>query len=176
MTHPSAHAADPACRLAWKRMPLQPKPPPRWRAKIAFMDSRAEALATAADLDFSPRHGYFHDHVAAAAHARALVKDIPLPTHHPGVACIDWQAQGPMSDGDMRALLQFRATCDWLRERIANGPSEATDHVLATLATWPTHRGGATGEALRNVAIRAHEGDLTPAEQFVALHCRARPR
>ena len=138
------------------------------------MDSRAETLAVAADLDFSPRHGYFDDHVAAAAHARALVKDIPLPCHHPAVASIDWQAQGPMSDGEMRALLQFRATCDWLRERIANGSSQASDNLLATLAAWPTHRGGATEEALRRVAARARAGDLEPAKRFVALNCQAR--
>lgn len=132
----------------------------------------AELLQRLDPAGVERQHGYFADHVAAAEHADELVKDIPLPIHHPGVASIDWRAQGPMSDGETRALLQFRATCDWLRERIANGPSEAADHVLSMLPDWPTHRGGATEKALRDVADRARQGDLRPARQFVALNCR----
>jgi hypothetical protein len=83
---------------------------------------RSMLLTTAQPLVFDPTLGYYTDGPSAAAAAMSVIQQIPLPRGGRRAIDTDWAAQvrgGGLSRGDIEALLQFRATCDWIQAALA---------------------------------------------------------
>jgi hypothetical protein len=132
-------------------------------------------LATAAPLDHSPLRGYYATASEAASRANTLIQEIPLPPGANRTLQVNWAAQGPMSDGDMRFLLQFRAICDWVRAAESRELNEELVPVLDHIPEWPALRGSSIAKVVRDISQAYKAGDIGAAASFTSRNCRERP-
>jgi hypothetical protein len=108
-----------------------------------------------------------------------VIEQIPLPGARGRAVDTDWSAQvrsGGISRGDVEALLQFRAACDWVEAVLNSGELDAeTESVLRDLPRWSAIRGSEVGRRL-GASIEAYfTGDDGPLTQWAATNCVERP-
>jgi hypothetical protein len=136
---------------------------------------KSTLLTTAEPTQFSPALGYYTDGASAAAEAAKVIAQIPLPGAKGRAVDTDWSSQvrgGGISRGDVEALLQFRATCDWVETALNNKELDAeTESVLRDLPNWSGIRGSEVSQRLRAFIEAYLAGDDEPLTQWAARNC-----
>jgi phosphinothricin acetyltransferase len=137
--------------------------------------AKSRLLTTTEPTQFSPALGYFADGASAAAEAAKVLEQIPLPGAKGRAVDTDWSAQvrsGGISRGDVEALLQFRAACDWIEAALSREELDAeTAAVLRDLPDWSAIRGSEVSQRL-GAAIEAYlVGDDGPLTEWAATNC-----
>jgi hypothetical protein len=103
--------------------------------------------------------------VTARVVADEVARDIPVPVGGT-FSGVRWEvAGGLVSRSEIAAVLQYNASCQWLRAWRDHREPATTGQVLADVPAWPAWRFAETGTVLAQVAaeVRAGGGELAAA-------------
>jgi hypothetical protein len=109
--------------------------------------------------------------------ARYRIASVPFPPGRNSASGYTWEGiEGGLVDADIDDLIQYRASCDWLRHFIDTGDSdEEARAVVSHLPAWPVFRDSPFGAVIRTIVDSALAGDLGPARRHVETVCVDRP-
>lgn len=115
----------------------------------------AQALAGAPITD---RDGPVH--TAAEARAVAAARSLPIPLPDGGnFNGIRWELGGDgVGSSDIDGVLDYNATCQWLRAWRDGREAELALHILRTAPRWPALRATESGAYVAGVAEQASAG------------------
>ncbi|WP_037496959.1 hypothetical protein [Solirubrobacter soli] len=139
-------------------------------SSVAQQGSGDPALERSAQLAVAPAPAAGSPIGAEAARSAAagIARTIPLP---PGGTFdgIRWEEAGGVFTADEIALvLQYNATCQWLRAWRDGRNTPATARVLADVPSWPLWRGGDGAAAIAGVVGDVRAGGGADARAMLA--------
>lgn len=110
----------------------------------------------------------------AALHAAAIIETVPRPPGAQRAASLNWEAQGPLTDNDIKSLVLFNTACDWWQHALTQGDQLADDErtILTAIPDWPNLRQGSFAEGLRTATIAFLAGDVSGLQAVADANCR----
>jgi hypothetical protein len=138
-------------------------------------------LVTSAPLQFNPVVEQVHTEASSARSAAARVlEQVPVPANTNYVESLNWERQiaatGGLSDSDIAFLIQFRASCEWLKVARRSGLGDKTARaVLDDLPSWPAFRGSPVAQRMQGAISAAQRGDWSGIEGWLLRNCGSRP-
>jgi hypothetical protein len=137
---------------------------------------KSALLVTASPIGAVP-NAIHADATSAALKAAEILDDIPLPPGPVVAGSLDWSQQGDVSDADIQFLLQFRASCDWLRyaDR-GSGLSDEDLRVLHDIPNWSAFRSTRLQARFAEIIGAFDKGDSSLMRHWLDINCRPRAR
>jgi len=134
-------------------------------------EEKSKRLRAAAAPSSELSAGHFTTPAAVRRRASEVIPTVPFPAGRNSAEALEWELQGPLSEGDVHLLVQVNAMCDWLEHASAEALSDSDRAILADLPHWPMARTLTFNPELADGIAALLAGDTGPVERLLG-YCR----